>query len=201
MATRIRLAGSGAIVGGLLWSACIALEHRFSYMHNSDGAGYYMVTALATLACIGFLVAVQGLAWSRATGAGRFGRRSLRAFQAGLLLLILGGIGILITRSDESALYPLGALVIIVAGVSTGVAVMRAEVLSGWRRFTPLLVSLYFLFGMVIPIAATPGDSGAPAPLEFTWGITWVVLGLAFVLPSRRESTAPQTRELTASRA
>ena len=198
MTNGIRLASAGAIAGGLLWSAAIVLERGFSNLKPGDGTGYYVVQAMAMLAFIGFLLGVQGLDWLKAVGTGRFGRWPLQAFKIGLVLLILGGMSILITRSDESPFFPLGGIIIAVAGVLTGVAVLRTGALVGWRRFTPLLVSLYFVFGMVVPIIAGPADNGAPAPLEFTWGITWLMLGLAYVAPLIRRTTAPgSTTELT----
>jgi hypothetical protein len=198
MMNRIRLAGAGAIAGGLLWSAAIVLERGFSYLKPGDGTGYYVVQAMAMLAFIGFLVGVQGLDWLKAAGTDRFGRWSLWAFKIGLVLLILAGMSILITRSDESPLFPLGGLIIAVAGVLTSVAVLRTGVLAGWQRFTPLLVSLYFVFGMVVPIIAGPVDGGAPTPLEFTWGVTWVIFGLAYFVPITRRAIAPgSTTELT----
>jgi len=198
MTKRIRLAGAGAIAGGLLWSAAIVLERGFSYLKPGDGTGYYVVQAMAMLAFIGFLAGVQGLDWLKAAGTGRFGRWSLQAFKIGLVLLILASMSVLITRSDESPFFPLGGLIIAAAGVLTGVAVLQTGALVGWRGFTPLLVSLYFVFGMVVPIIASPVDNGAPAPLEFTWGITWMMLGLAYVVPLTRRATAPgSTTELT----
>src|SRR5437016_3896541 len=116
METRVRLAGAGALGGGLVWSACIALERGFSYMKPSDGTGYFVVQALATVAFVGFLVGVQGLDWLNAAGSGRFGRWSLRAFEVGIVFVILGGIVILLTRSDESPFYPLGGVLIAIAG-------------------------------------------------------------------------------------
>ena len=193
---RVRLAGLGAIAGGLLWSASIAVQQGFSYQKPSSGTGYYVVQVLAMLAFAGFLMGVQGLDWSGAVGNGRFGRRSLRAFEAGLVVLILASISILVTGSEESPLFPLGGLTIAVAGVLTGIAVVRAEVLTGWQRFAPLLMILSYIFGMVIPIILS-SDNGDVVP-EIVWGATWGILGLAYLIPSAPRRDAPSTTvELT----
>jgi hypothetical protein len=195
MDTRIRLAGIGAIAGGLLWSASIVVQQGFSYQKPSSGTGYYVVQVLAMLAFAGFLIGVRGLSWSRAVGTWSFGRRSLQAFEVGLVLLILACISILITGSDESPLFPLGGLIIAVGSVLTGVAVVRTAVLPGWRHFAPLLVSLYYVFGMVIPIIVS-SDNGDIAP-EIVWGVTWVILGLAYLVPTTVRSLGPSAAELT----
>src|SRR6266700_4126987 len=148
---RVRLAGAGAIAGGLLWSAAIVVQQAGSCLEPRSGAGFFVVQAIVLLACAGFLVGVQGLDWARAVGAGRFGRWSVRAFEVGIALEILASAMILATRSDESPLFPLGGVVMAVAGVLTGVAAIRAAVLTGWQRLAALLVGLYFLLGMVVP--------------------------------------------------
>jgi hypothetical protein len=198
MNERVRLAGIGAIAGGLLWSVAIVVQQTFSYDKPSSGTGYYVVQVLAMLAFAGFLVGVQGLDWSRAVSIGRFGRWSLRAFEVGLVVLILASISILVTRSEESPLFPLGGLMIAIAGVLTGIDVARTAALTGWRRFAPLLVILFYVFGMVIPIILST-DNGDVAP-EIIWGATWVILGLAYLLPSTGRAMAPSSPpELTKS--
>jgi hypothetical protein len=190
MKTRIRLAGIGAIAGGFLWSVAIALQEGFSYQKPSNGAGYYvlqMASAAAFLACV---VGIQGLLWSGVTDHGRFGRWSLRVFQLGLTLMALATIAQTVTGNDEIILYPFGDLAIVIAGMLTGVAVVRTGMWTGWQRFTPLLIVLYFVFGMVVPAIASSSSDGPPAALDIAWGATWILLGLAYLLPS---TEAPAT--------
>lgn len=186
MDNRLRIAGLGAIGGGLLWGTAIVVQWALSAYHTSDGTGYYVVQVLAGLAFVGLLLGVHGLSWSRAVGSERFGRWSWRAFETGVVLLILGTFSILLARSDESPLFPLGGLLIAVAGTMTGIAVARAGVWTGWQRFAPLLVGSFFIVGMLIPAIAGPGNDGPPAALQMVWGATWVILGLAYLVPSAR---------------
>ncbi len=194
---RVRLAGAGAIAGGLLWSAAIVVQQAGSYLEPRSGAGFFVVQAIVLLACAGFLVGVQGLDWARAVGAGRFGRWSVRAFEVGIALEILASAMILATRSDESPLFPLGGVVMAVAGVLTGVAAIRAAVLTGWQRLAALLVGLYFLLGMVVPTIFVPGDAGPPPVLEIVWGATGLLLGLALLTASPAPPVAARAPGLT----
>ena len=43
MEERVRLAGVGAITGGLFWSGGIAVQEVFSYHKPSSGIGFYVV--------------------------------------------------------------------------------------------------------------------------------------------------------------
>lgn len=188
MDTKLRMAGQGAIAGGLLWIAAIIVQAAAHAYHTSDGTDYYVVQVLAGLGFIGLLLGVHGVGWARAAGAGRFGRWSLRAFEIGVVLLILGTFSILVTHSDESPLFPLGGLLIGIAGTLTGVAVVRTAAWSGWQRYAPLTVGLFFIFGMLIPVIANSNNDGPPAVLQAVWGATWLILGLAYLIPSYRSA-------------
>lgn len=201
MMTRIRLAGAGAITGGLLWSAAVAVQQGFSYQKPSSGTGYYALQIAIAAAFLGCLVGLQGLDWSRAIGIGRVGRWSLRVFQLGLALMTVGTIAQTVTGNEDIVLYPFGALAIVVAGLLTGIAVVRAGVWTGWQHFTPLLVVLYFVFGMMVPAFASSSNDGPPPTLAVGWGAAWIILGLAYLVPFTRRTVTPTAGpELTNAR-
>ena len=57
---------------------------------------------------------------------------------------------------------------------------------TGWQRYAPLSVGLSFIFAMLIPSLAGSGSDGPPAILQMVWGASWIILGLAYLVPSAR---------------
>jgi hypothetical protein len=198
MRDRVRLGGTCGVLGGLLWSLGIALEYGLSYKTPHSGTGFYVLLLVFLVAQGAFLCGMQGLEWSGAVGTSRLGRWSLRIFQLGLVFLMTGSIIYIATGNQNSPFFPLGGLSIAVTGLLVGIAVWRAVVLPGWRRVSPTLVGAYYVFGMLVPaIAAGPNTSGPPAFLEFLWGVTWVLMGLALLIPVRVETGRIFSADLT----
>lgn len=202
MRARIRAAGVAAMIGGLLWSIDVLVVHGFSYDKPSNGTGFYVLQVVSLVGFCAFLLAVQGLVWDNAIGTGRFGLWSLRIFQVGLALIMAGGLYSMATGNQDNAFFPLGGLSIAVTSILTGIAVVRAGTWTGARRFAPLLVGLYYLFGMMVPAIFASSKSGGPPPvLAVIWGAAWVVLGVAYLAPSdSRPAVHRQERELTVAR-
>jgi len=201
MMDRVGFGGTCAVTGGLFWSLGIALEYGLSYETPHSGTGFYVLQVVFLLAQGAFLCAMKGLEWSGAVGTSRLGRWSLRIFQLGLLLLMAGSVVYIITGNQNSPFFPLGGLSIAVTGLLVGIAVWRTGVLPGWRRASPLLVGTYYVFGMLIPaIAAGATSSGPPPVLEFLWGATWVLMGLALIIPVGVETGTTYAADLTEAR-
>lgn len=201
MMDRVRLGGTCAVTGGFLWSLGVALEYGLSYKTPHNGTGFYVLQVLFLLAQGAFLCGMQGLEWSGAVGTSRFGRWSLRIFQLGLVFLMTGSIIYVVNGDQNSPFFPLGGLSIAVTGLLVGIAVWHAAVLPGWRRVSPILVGVYYVFGMLVPaIAAGTKTSGPPAVLEFLWGATWVLMGLALLIPVHVETGRSFTADLTEAR-
>lgn len=201
MRDRVWFGGTCAVTGGLLWSLGIALEYGLSYKTPHSGTGFYVLQVLFLVAQGAFLCGMQGLEWSGAVGTGRFGRWSLRLFQLGLVFLMVGSVIYIVTGNQNSPFFPLGGLSIAVTGLLVGIAVWRTAVLQSWRRVSPVLVGAYYVFGMLVPaIAAGPKSSGPPPVLEFLWGATWVLMGLALLIPVHVETGRSFTADLTEAR-
>jgi hypothetical protein len=61
-----------------------------------------------------------------------------------------------------------------------GIAVILARRLSGWRRYAPLSVGVYYALMIPVQIVFFIGPNGAPSStLLAFWGFAWALLGYA----------------------
>jgi hypothetical protein len=159
-------------------------------------AAYEADQAAFFLASVGYLTIVIGLFRSEAGGGGWFGRAAI-----GLWLIALTAIALaeLLGLAGITAVFllPSGGVGQILGSILTSVAVWRAGLWTGWRRWAPTIWTVIFFITIVAAItafpvlsipAADPYPSG-PAPwLEGLWQMAWFVLGLAlYVEAGRRE--------------
>ena len=63
--------------------------------------------------------------------------------------------------------------------IALGIAVLRAGVLSGWRRLVPLLVGAWFFVQLPLQVAFFIGVRGSPsyAVLLGFFGALWALVG------------------------
>lgn len=186
MTNRSRVSGTACIVGGALLLAIIPID---GFGTSSPLSGL-IIWGLA-MACL--MGGPLGLLALRAAGG-----KWLGTVGAGLALLgqatqIVGMAYIFANPALESSqlFTPLGAQAIWLGMLLLGVATLRARKLTGWRRFTPLIVSAYFVVQIAavqIPFYLTQGFEPNFVVLAL-WGLPWILLGLA--VRSSAAATSP----------
>jgi hypothetical protein len=140
----IQLLGSIAMAGAAVWLLTDFVRVvSIGFRPEPRPAGDPLVTALSLLYVLSWMCSVLGLLQLGATGTGVSGKTVL---VVQLLLLSLAGIWALLILPQNpdresllfqatGAAWPLSHLFMAVVGI----AAIRANVLSGWRRFAPLL--------------------------------------------------------------
>lgn len=93
-----------------------------------------------------------------------------------LVVPMAGAISYLLSTWLLLPFAPLGAVLNSLGMILVGIASLRANIWTGWRRYSPLIVGLFpfvFMFPLVILTGARP-----PAMIGL-WGFPWLALGLA----------------------
>lgn len=170
--------GVACTIGGLLW-----------WLLNASGPlgiplGSPVVEGMIGIALlVGLMGGPLGLLALRATGARRMGL-------AGAIVTLLGLVSYLtgqllqtvfgLATQEIGIFYAAGALLVALGMLLLGIAAVLERRLMGWRRFAPLLVSLYYAAMIPVQIVFFIGPSGTPSStLLAFWGLTWALLGYA----------------------
>lgn len=169
----------GAASGVFLATVSPAVaDDRYSYPLSA--LGFVLIQCWFVVQHGGLLAGLVALERSGATGGPRLG---LRAAAVGMVLLTLTEVlAIAAARSNYSglltgvldALYGVSTLVIGMGLVGAGVAVLRARVWIGWRRWVPLLTGAY-VFVPMMPLMFA-GFLGARLAIT-GWMLLFALLG------------------------
>ncbi|NUO55678.1 MAG: hypothetical protein HOV71_18530 [Hamadaea sp.] len=122
--------GSVGIAAAVLWAAGILLQ----YADADSTPGELLID----VGFIGIAAMIAGTLTAGVAGRGVFPAIGLGVWSFGHLSIALGGFVELATGNADNAFYPLGGLAQIIGGVLAAVALARAGVLTGWRRWTPV---------------------------------------------------------------
>lgn len=146
-----------------------------------------VITGIASMVFMaGWICSNTGMRQMRAAGTGKWGRAVLQIQLVGLVLAFMFGLfettGLLgresIIFNITDAAWPLSMLWMLVVGI----AVIRANRLSGWQRFVPLLCPFWLLIAIVGSMAH--GDTAGGFLGVGYAAILWGLLGY-IVLDSR----------------
>jgi hypothetical protein len=182
---RTRLAGLLGMTGALIWIAGISLEYSHGLQPPGSGMLFDVNQLMFLVAEVFYVAAILGLAASHVAGDGRFGKAATAVFLAGQVALLTGlTLGLLTGSTVAEVLLPVGGLGVLIGSLLTGIAVIRAGRWVGWRRFAPIALALYYLFGLLLPLAAL--DREPTYVSEFVWSGAWFMVGLALYLEGRR---------------
>lgn len=190
----VRTAGLLCLLGGVTGVASALVTGfippavapgRYSYPYTPTG--FLAAQLVFALNHVLLLVGLLGLWRSDATGSHRFGRGGLWVSLAGMSLLTLCEVAAM-TLAD--AAYPspptdalgtwfgIASILIGVGLVTAGIAVVRARVWTGWRRFLPLACGVA-VFAIVIPGVFGPFLAGRLA--LGTWMLMFMALGVVLL--------------------
>ncbi|WP_020607254.1 hypothetical protein [Spirosoma spitsbergense] len=106
--------------------------------------------------------------------------------QSLLFVPMAGGISYILATWVILPFAPLGAFLNGLGMILVGIASLKANVWTGWKRYVPLSVGLFpfvFMFPFVILTGARPA-----AMIGF-WGVAWIALGLAAWQRAQESST------------
>jgi hypothetical protein len=175
---RASAAGLIGVVGGLLWLGALLAEYRFDLFTPRLDAPHIADQVVFVVAMICYVVALLGLRSSDAAGHRRLARTIVALWAAGSALVAVGAVTSLIAPTFKPAevLPAVGGLLTCVAGLITGILIVRAGVWRGWLRWVPLVVALYVLLVLFVPLFAGAEPS---LPTEAGWAIGYAVLGAA----------------------
>jgi hypothetical protein len=146
-----------------------------------------VITGIASMVFMaGWISSNTGMRRMQAAGTGKWGRAVLQIQLVGLVLAFMFGLfeatGLLgresIIFNITDAAWPLSMIWMLVVGI----AVIRANRLSGWQRFVPLLCPFWLLIAIVGSIAL--GDTAGGLLGVGYAAILWGLLGYT-VLDSR----------------
>jgi len=175
---RHRLLGMLGMIGGpmLLASIVLAKLGYIQYLSRADSA-----LGLAYIG--GWICSALGLRRLGVLGTGKSGKVLFLAQLAGLLLAALWCIVLLVAPGANTGNNPLSRVADMAWPLShlymlvIGVAVLKAGVWTGWRRFVPLVC------GFALITALGVGEFAGRRAMELTFGvytaIAWMLLGYA----------------------
>ena len=175
-----RLAGIAGVLGGALFIAMLMWEYAADLQPNMGPMeGHRLVNQVVFfIAMSGYVMMLLGLHRARVTGPGLFGRISTGIFTAGwILLVICSGLTAVGVDQDQNFLLPLAALLVMAGGLMAGIAVVRAGVWTGWRRWILFAVAIYYVFLVFSPVGMIT---------EIIWALSYIGLGIALSTPWRQ---------------
>ena len=139
-----------------------------------------LITGVASMVFMaGWVCANTGMRRMQAAGTGKWGRAVLQIQLVGLVLAFMFGFfeatGLLgresIIFNITDAAWPLSMLWMLVVGIT----VIRANRLSGWQRFVPLLCPFWLLLAILGSIALADA-AGGYLGLGYA-AVLWLLLG------------------------
>lgn len=173
-----------AVITGLAVVYTVAL---LAGMPDPDAAVYGRVVMH-----LGELAAVVALALCGAAGSGWLARVGLTMAGLGQLMMAVGEL--FGSGPTGDALFAVAPNLTGLGLILTGIAVIRAGVWSGWRRWITLVFGIY-VFVPLAPMIIASG--GPPAPLALVgllaWEVLWVLLATAVLTTETAELRRPAT--------
>jgi hypothetical protein len=160
-----------ASTSAVLWFTTLVIEHHYGLFPDQQTGPAVIITQLLFLAgMLGWAAALVTLLRGRVV-SGRFGRFALGLQCAGLLGLVAAALVTLNSGNQDSPIFPIAGLSMILGGILTGIALFTRRALPGRARWVGLAYSglvLAFLLGGIPPTFAS--ESMLP--------LAWLVLGV-----------------------
>lgn len=187
---RVRVVAIAGMAGAVLWAIVNVLEVSFElYPPGGSGPLYVANQLLALVALAAIAVGLPGIIWTGGV-IGRVGKIGVWLFALSHVFIILGGIMALITGSDDSPIFivfPIGALMMDVGAMITGVTVITDGHWSGWQRYMPLIYAVYLWLVIEIPtILGVYGDLGPTGLVEIVQDLGLFLIALAVYTAQRQ---------------
>lgn len=190
-----RKAGIVGMAGAVLWAIVNILEVSFDLFPPNGSGPLYVTNQILALVALGAIAwGILGIIWGGGV-SGRFGRIVVWIFSIGHVLIIVGGIMALIVRADDTPIFivfPIGALMMDVGALLTGIVVIKDKQWGGWQRFMPLIYAIYLWLVIEVPfIMGVYGDGGPVGMVEIIQDLGLFLIALA-VYTTQAKMTTPQ---------
>jgi hypothetical protein len=185
---RVGLAGALGYIGALGhigMAAAQAFDPR-----TPDDAGYVLRSGVAMVSAL--LLGGTVIALARSGAAGRVGvvRIGLVTAALGWVVTAVAPLVPQLRPGDDGSLSALATSMIVVGMLPAAVAVLRGPQWRGWRRWVPLLCAAY-----PVVVATALGRPSSTTPLAAAgWGLCWLALGVALLIPRRRPRSSLHPR-------
>jgi hypothetical protein len=193
----LRRLGVVGVGSGLLFAAMSVWKGVAGLGSDSTGGQATAIAIGFAVAMVGYVALTTGVHLARPGGDGRWPRFFTGALVVAWIALLAGSAleAVSSINPDENPLNPLGGLLQAVGLVGLGVVTMRAGRWSGWRRWMPLGLAVYYVAGLMVPAFAGVEPSWAA---EAVWALGYALLGAALISESalvRRPDDAPRSTE------
>jgi hypothetical protein len=170
-----RLLGTLALLGAPCLLIGSTLENTYPLL-----AGGWFYGVYGFMHITGWMCSMEVLRRAKATGHSSFGKLILWLILGTLFLANASNVFAIFAPKDRSMLmivldsfWPISNLLMFIVGIT----VIVSKGLSGWQRFIPLVVGLWFPFAMVYRIFLS--NLHLPFNVVFTYStIAWSVLAL-----------------------
>lgn len=171
----VRTAGFALIVGSLIGAGVGIYEAN---RPSSPGTTAFLVSQLVVIVANALALAgVWGLARSRAAGKGALAvTGETMALIASALFLPLE-VYLFFDLETAGMLLGIASMVQALGLLFVGIAVLRAGVWTGWRRFAPHAVGLYTFLVLIPALALSPEGYNGWALAG--WQVVFLLLGIA----------------------
>jgi hypothetical protein len=195
--SRARKAGIIGMVGAVLWAIVNILEVSFNLFPPNGSGPLYVINQILALVALGAIAwGLLGIIWGAGV-SGRFGKIVVWVFSIGHILIVVGGLMALLLRADDSPIFivfPIGALMMDVGALLTGIAVIKSKQWGGWQRFMPLIYAIYLWLAIEIPfMMGVFGDDGPVGMVEIVQDLGLFLIALAVYTSQAKEITSAQT--------
>lgn len=169
-----RLAAIAGLIGSVAFIGTLVLEVA--------GTGTSLAEGLAYAGFLGFAALALALLLARA-GGGIFGTVALGLWIAGSLSLFTGSLVEAATGNADNAFFPVGGLSTALGGLLAAIAVYRAGVLTGWRKWTLPAMAAFYLGLLVLNIAN--GDNWDQPLATLGWPLLAIAVAAAILTEPR----------------
>lgn len=196
---RAQLAGMAGMAGAVLlliagiWQVSLGLPDL-----GGSGPLYLAKEILALLGLAGIAIGILGISWGGGV-RGRFGQIGVWLFALGYVLIMLGGIIALFSSTDDNPiflLFPVGALMMDVGALLTGITVIKDHRWSGWQRFMPFIYAVYLWLVIEIPFVMGFYDDDGPGFTPELFKTICVFFVALAVYTAQNKAVRPQTSAL-----
>lgn len=181
-----RKAGIIGMVGAALWIISVIMQNSLGLIYPESVPLFIVHELMALISLTGMIIGFLGLIWGGAF-SGRLGIIAVVTHALGYGLIVLGGVLALLIGDSESPLFlvfPIGSLFQGIAAILIAIAVITTGRSQGWRRWMPLIYSIYHIVGISLPLLLGFLPDGPGMTREIFWGVSWFLVALAVYLTS-----------------
>ena len=145
-----------------------------------DATAVHLVNVIAGTCAAGLAGGIYGLNAMHEHRLGRAGTIGSLLVYIGLTAWNAGGLNLTLRPSVPHLLVLLGTAVQAIGMLILGSSVLRKQVMSGWKRYIPLLNGAWFCTQLILqlPLLISRGWHPFFTLLLSLWGALWMLLGL-----------------------